>query len=646
VDNPRARGFRRWLWAIVLAALAVRLTVCVELADTDAVVHPPRTTDMATYQALARDALRGTRPDVYYYQPFYYAVFLPAVYTVCGTGRWGPMVAQSALGAATALLVGLLAARLYGRRAGLVAAALLAAARLHTFYTAFTLVEVLQSFWIALLAVLALWAGRRGGLWRWGVTGFVAGLAVLTRGNALLLVPALLAVLAWSGRRQPRRLALGVPLFVLCLYLPQTPYIVHNSLARGRLTGPSTAADAVLALGNTPEAPPGIPGPTYYPPTWQAWMARANADGPAHRSVAAHMLEWMRREPLALPELKWRMFLLFWNPRELPNNVNIGVDGARSRLLRPFVLLEFGLIAPLALAGMLFDAPRARRSARRLFLHGLVWSLCLGTVLFYIIARLRLAVVPLLCVFAGVALDRLWRSGRAWRLAAAAAGAGPLSSSPSAFPARACRQRMLVSALAVAVAALFVYRAFPFYQAVPGPAVLRLARPHGVLAELPDGGRLLYDHGPLLVGGWESVELAPHGEAFTKTLSLPPACQGALAGGIRLAVAAEDAGEILVTVRHGGRTVSRQTCAVVARPGPQWLEAPFSPPLEVGGDELALDIRAAPRSPLRWGLVVDRFRDYGRTRFTERAPAGVGGEAVCELVLAPAAATFSGRGSR
>jgi hypothetical protein len=37
----------------------------------------------------------------------------------------------------------------------------------------------------------------------------------------------------------------------------ESPFIIYNSIQLGRLSGPSTAADAVLALGNTPEAPPG-----------------------------------------------------------------------------------------------------------------------------------------------------------------------------------------------------------------------------------------------------------------------------------------------------------------------------------------------------------------------------------------------------
>ena len=629
VANPRTRTFRRWLWAIVLAAVVVRLIVCFELSETLAVVHPSKATDMATYQTLAREILHGDLPKVFYYQPFYYAVFLPAIYAVCGAGTWGPMLAQVTIGGATVLLVGIVGARLFGRRVGLLAAALLAVARFHVFYTPFTLVEVLHCLWIALLAAATLWAARRHAPWRWGVAGLVAGLAVLTRGNALLLVPAVLGLLAWTDRRRPARLVAAAVLFLVCLHLPQLPFIWHNSVARGHFTGPSTAMDAVLALGGTPEAPPGIPGPTYYPPTWHAWMARADAIGPDHRSVPAQMLGWLHREPLALPELKWRTFLLFWHWTELPNNINIAADGAPSLLLRPFVLLGFGVIASLALAGMLFDVRRARRSARHLFAHAMVWSLCLATVSFYVIARLRLAVVPLLCIFAAVAIERLWRAARAWREARAGAAASD-SDTPEGTVER-CRRRLLVRVLAVGCGVLFVYRAFPVYQETGGPAVLRLARPHGVLAELPEGGWLLYDHGPMLLGGWRFPEPGAAAVSFDKRFRPPPGLDGAAVRALRVAVVADSAGSLDAVIEHDGRVLVRQACRVVNKSEPQWLELPFPSPIPLQETELQFKVTLTPLPPARAALLVDRYRNYGRTTIHADAFADSANEAVCEL---------------
>ena len=87
----RENRSRRFLWelaAITVVALGLRLVVCAELQDLPSVRTPWIGTDMATYRRLAMDLLAGKLPDAFYYQPFYYAVFLPAVYASLGSGAW------------------------------------------------------------------------------------------------------------------------------------------------------------------------------------------------------------------------------------------------------------------------------------------------------------------------------------------------------------------------------------------------------------------------------------------------------------------------------------------------------------------------------------------------------------------------------
>ena len=263
--NPRTRRFLVWLGVITLGALAVRFGVCAQLSGIPSVVEPAKVTDMATYRRIALEILDGKFPESYYYQPFYYAVFLPLVYGLFGAGPWGLIVVQSLLGAASVGIAGLLAARCFGRRAGLIAAALLALARFHVFHTPFALLELLQGFWMVLMAYLALRSYRTNSWWRWLLAALIGSLATLTRGNALLLLPGVLALFAWRNRRSLPRLAGGTILLALLVYLPQLPFALRNFHHYGRWTGPSSAQDAVLALGNTPEAPP---GGLVYPPTW------------------------------------------------------------------------------------------------------------------------------------------------------------------------------------------------------------------------------------------------------------------------------------------------------------------------------------------------------------------------------------------
>ena len=141
----RSRRALLFLGLTCLLALLLRLWVCAELADTPAVQHPSAVTDMETYRRLALGVLHGEWPRVFDYQPFYYTLFLPFAYLFSPDGSpWPPMILQALVGTAACLLTGLAAERLYGRKAGCLAALFLALSRLHLFYTPFLLLEVCQ----------------------------------------------------------------------------------------------------------------------------------------------------------------------------------------------------------------------------------------------------------------------------------------------------------------------------------------------------------------------------------------------------------------------------------------------------------------------------------------------------------------------
>ncbi|MBS1372372.1 MAG: hypothetical protein HPZ91_20715, partial [Lentisphaeria bacterium] len=337
------RGFLLALGAIAGGALLLRLGVWAELGAANgghnSVYAPSALTDLATYMKLGREMAAGEYSGVFYYQPFYYAVFLPVCYLLSGGSIGFVIFVQSLLGAGTSYLAGLSAARLAGKTAGYVAAALVAVSTPLLLYAPFHQNETLQAFNLTLLFYLALRACEKWTPGRWAAAGAVAGIAILTRGNINLFLPGLVAALAWSGRRRGirwRRIAAGGALFLGFAFLVQLPFAIHNTRLTGKLTGPSTAADAVLALGNSPEAPaggrsPGLPaGPMEYPEAYGRMMARAAEKV----SVPAQMFEWVCREPGAFFELQFRKLLLFWDYREIPNNVSLYGEGESSLILR------------------------------------------------------------------------------------------------------------------------------------------------------------------------------------------------------------------------------------------------------------------------------------------------------------------------
>ena len=295
--TTRSKRFIFYLLGITIVALVVRTIICVQLFNAPDVQTPNVQTDMATYLTMAKDILKGKWPDHYDYQPFYYTVFLPFCLSIVSSSTALVMIMQTLLASLAVWLVGLGTAELYGRKAGLIAAALLALARFHAFYTPFLLFEVLNSFWLALLFWLLVRSWKRNTWLLWMLSAVVLSCAALTRGNALLFLPFILAFIVWRNRRQiVKGIAVAVAT-VAIFYLPQLPFSIVNYRYTGRWCGPSTAGDKVLALGNTPEAPP---GGLEYPMTYHEWCNDSDKRPEDGRvSVPSHIIQWF----MVIPKL-------------------------------------------------------------------------------------------------------------------------------------------------------------------------------------------------------------------------------------------------------------------------------------------------------------------------------------------------------
>jgi len=583
--------FAAVLAGCALLALLWRLAVAREIADgafAGSVFHPSRATDLATYMELGRLVAEGKFTGPFYYQPFYYAVFLPFC-RFFGSSVWIVIAAQAVLGALAVALTGVTAARLAGRRAGGLAALLTALLTPLVFYTPFHQIANVQTFHLALLAFCAVAAAKRGGWFRYLALGAVAGMAVLTRGNVLLVaVPLFLLLAAQVGRRiSCFRAAAALLLMAGTMLAVEAPFILYNSRALGRLAGPSTAADAVLALGNTPEAPPGgrdpgLPaGPMEYPQSYHEWMATVK-----EKPVIRRIGEWLVREPAAFLELTFRKLLLFWDHREIPNNVALAGEGTSSRLLR--YTIPTGAVLALGLAGMLFGlgAMFRKHSWSMATLYLLVIFYWGGTAAFYNLERFRAPILPVLAVFAGVFAVRVWRGRRnSWKRLAA------------------------LAALTVAVFAVF--GSYEFYRQKLEARALRLARPEGTILRLNNGKTTCFYHGPMTFGGWEAVE-APAFRRFR--VEFPRIAENG-----QTPAREQAQWELEMPVQAARRGVLRMEINGAPRridfAGPEYRQCKLSFPAPPIGNavEIAITVNTAEAV-----LIADHQRDYGRSQLDGR----------------------------
>lgn len=191
-----------WIAAVVAIGVRVAHRATLSAADVGAELAAPRVLDPAMYDTWARSIASGDwagGSGVYFQDPLY-AYALALVYAA-GATHEAMLLVQTVLGALTVAWIGI-AARRVTSRAGAFASALVAAIYLPAVYFDGVLMKTsLAASLVALAAMLAAEADARGDIRRWLAFGTVLGLAVLTRGNLLVVVP---VAVGWAFHARSR----------------------------------------------------------------------------------------------------------------------------------------------------------------------------------------------------------------------------------------------------------------------------------------------------------------------------------------------------------------------------------------------------------------------------------------------------------
>jgi 4-amino-4-deoxy-L-arabinose transferase-like glycosyltransferase len=405
---PRPLAFRGTLALIALAALAVRTAATFRHRDYpvigDALTFHLEGGHLAHGEGFRRifeDVPTAEHPPLF--------IVLLAAFTLFGAGG---ILAQQLLlgvvGTVTVVLVGLLGRRVAGDRAGLIAAAVAAVHPLLWLADGALMSESLYGpFVVAALLAACAYAGTRTAA-RAALVGALVGLAALTRGEALLLVPLLaLATLVRAplpGRVRLAHLGALVAAFAVVL----APWSIRNALTFDAPVLISANADGVWAGANCER--------TYYGPIVGSWdfpcYGRRPAGDEAEQSRAyrrrgmRYMRDHLSRVPVVLAARVGRVWDVY---RPDQNRVFAASEGRPARSEQLGVLL-YWLLLPFALAG----AWLLRR-------HGHVLAILLApavmvtltALLSYGSTRFRFAAEPSIVVLAAVAADALLR--RWWR---------------------------------------------------------------------------------------------------------------------------------------------------------------------------------------------------------------------------------------
>ena len=250
----------------------------------------------------------------------------------------------------------------------------------------------------------------------WLATGLLGGLTAVVNAPALV-----------SARPRDRGPPTGglVPLGAVIAVAPVT---LRNWTAGGELVLISSNSGINLYLGNNPRSEATAvmrPGRD-----WQALVRAPRLHGvsgaaAASRFFVSRVLAYARSDPAGFLALQARKVRLLLGGTEIPRNQEIYPARAWSPVLRallwkvPGLAFPFGLLLPLAVVCLVAVSGRAPILAASVVLLGLT------VVAFFVTARYRAPLIPLLALFAaaGVRWAAVEASGRA-RLAAGVVALG------------------------------------------------------------------------------------------------------------------------------------------------------------------------------------------------------------------------------
>jgi len=410
-EMTKEGGSRRdlvWGLAILFLALTLRLFFQWEIKD-----HPLSRQlflDPAFYDHWARAISAGDwlGEGVFYGSPLY-PYFLALIYKMIGHTILGVKIIQSVLGAGLCVMLALIGRRVFDRNTGILAGLMAAIYAPFIFYEGTITISTLGLF-LCVLTVLLLISGHRPGPGRSLGAGVVWGLRALARVDATFFA-ALVWLLAYGRGRSFRRRVLPALLFCLGTAVVILPVTVRNIVVGGKMVLITAHGGETFYAGNNPRASGTYaPAPGVRPGTeWEHEDFRRLASRRVGRQLSlaesssfwfGQAVDFIREQPGQYLRLQLRKFLLFWGPREIPDNRNFHFFRRLSIVLR-LALLDFTILCPIALMGLIIGLKTWRRS---LLLYLQVFLSMISVLLFFVSARYRLTAVPFLILFAAYAL--------------------------------------------------------------------------------------------------------------------------------------------------------------------------------------------------------------------------------------------------
>jgi 4-amino-4-deoxy-L-arabinose transferase-like glycosyltransferase len=401
----------------VLGLVVIGLMLRIGVAILIGLNGPPETgTDDYEYDNYAWNlaqgrGYRGISPDVIdrdhltAYRPPGTSLIWAGLYRVFGHHYDVVRIGNCLTGAATIALVYLIGRQSFDRTVGLLSAAAFAVWPISLYYSAQLLSEPLGTFWLLAYVAVALEFAARPEPFRAVAGGVLLGMALLTRGNVMLLIPLTFVWAVVQFWKQPRAMlwAAAIPLVSLIMLVPWT---IRNYQVFGAFVPLASGSGDVLLGGNnqTVATDPNYYGYWLFPdnlPEYRNQLKAPNDELIRDRLEIKLALEWIKSHPDRWWYLIHSKFRRLWTPLLQPNSpwlFQIGTLVTWGPVLVLFALAFFPTLIVFL-----------RRRHPGWLIHLVISHVVLNGLVFWGAARFRYPIEGLCLILASLAVVRTVR---------------------------------------------------------------------------------------------------------------------------------------------------------------------------------------------------------------------------------------------
>lgn len=369
--------------------------------------------DGKVYQEMAQAIASGQiiQKEAFYLHPLYpYLVGL--IYTIFNANIITILLLQAILGAASVVLIYQIGLKAFNRGTALIASLIYSLYQPAIYFTG-TFLGVTVTIFLLLWGIyyfLDNYNDNRSYIWI--ICGFIFGLAVLSRFTIVLCLMSLSLYFILQKRWKE-----SVCLLLGCSFV-FIPVAIHNYLAEKQFLLFTSHGGVTFyhtnhhGCGGFPEFGEFRIGNVETIHKVSIDLARKESGKMLSSAEVSNFwykktMEFIKQYPFEFLNFLWLRFTLFWNNFEIPSNYNIYFFREQIPFLQWFVLFNYQTVAILFLPGLLFVLGDWKRYLWLLLIIGTYGA---SLMVFFVYARFRIVIVPLMLLVSAYGLNHLWDS--------------------------------------------------------------------------------------------------------------------------------------------------------------------------------------------------------------------------------------------